>query len=177
MYPSHACHLFFVKGLRSTSSSLPLWSSRSLGSWGCCFFQAIYPRSLATGTHVWAVIFIFLKVFFVGFIVEGGFFVRCFSSWWERKFWRLSLFFAVFGLSFWGINECGWLFATILRVCKTRETGILKRITEVTNKPIERETKLQVILHLGGFRVVGRRISCPVASWVPAIRTCTLLEI
>lgn len=76
----------------------------------------------------------------------------------------MSLFFAVFGLSFWGINECGWLFATILRVCKRRETGILKRITEVTNKPIERETKLQVILHLGGFRVVGRRISCPVAS-------------
>jgi hypothetical protein len=51
MYPSHACHLFFVKGLRSTSSSLPLWSSRSLGSWSCCFFQAIYPRSLATGAR------------------------------------------------------------------------------------------------------------------------------
>jgi hypothetical protein len=74
------------------------------------------------------------------------------------------LFFAVFGLSFWVSNECGWLFATIFRVCKTSETGILKRITEVINKPIERETKHQVILHLGGFSVVGKRISCPVAS-------------
>ncbi len=125
----------------------------------------------------WGCDFYFFYFFSLGLWWKGDFLFAVLAADENGNFEGCLCFLRFFGLSFWGSNECGWLFATILRVCKTSETGILKRITEVTNKPIERETKYQVILHLGGFRVVGRSISCPVASWVPAIRTCTLLEI